>query len=856
MNINKNNIHVFPYPGDRIDEHPSLNYLFNHYLPTIESKVRDVLSVKIKRINPYFLEQDLPQNIWIDNKELENNKYLIRNNLAILSEILWDKKPIVLLTDWCFTNDLLIKELHEILENEYEKYVDIVDISYTDESKNINISDKLYENSITILWWSYCDLEDVPDSIFEWDLAKHIKNVHNNKINSKMLWICWWMQLISSIIWYDEKDSARIKTTYKWPLQVWWMIWQLTTDTRNIAYNYRSIVNSITNNWKNSFITIPLTRTGHVDYNFLDSYQLNSNSIHTFITDPITWSPLVSGTYNWNITLVQWHLEVDYNRDKNIYESEINSLINIFWNTYGTNVENILLNTWWKKYVSLAQSFYSSVLLSQTNSIIDKINYFSNNKNEKKYTYDENITQNSINEIILWLNFNDNSYLKDKSLIENLDEQWVLRLSTFFDWKINRWIIDASEILWLDLEKLIKKHKSSLNWNYIFRDWWAWNGKLIEEITNKLEIKWYGVSDFAYFDIYESIINLLDFWDIPKNILKIFVQELIENYNKLDKGKINEKIKKSIESIQMKSQSYKLSSMFSEKTYRFNWLEKELSDDEKEYLEKNSNRIEKLKKYIIENFYDIIIWNFDNSIFSDFNSFYIPNSPIKQTDFQVAIRSTCHVDWKDLEKVIQDYANISAKPGSIYIDNWVVRSDSWVARIKEYKDLEKNNKDIKVYFVYDSKTSYVTSAIILKEPFYDRKNIESNLKEWYILLSTNEIDECDFFKVERFFRELMVFVFENFKFNHVKNKEIVSFLKELSEQMWVLSLNDIKDLIISKINTFILDINMEFWEKYTIINSEHFDFYISKSNDDIKSFFERWNINNPKWFNKAFERKN
>ncbi|MDD2871519.1 MAG: hypothetical protein PHS49_06020 [Candidatus Gracilibacteria bacterium] len=856
MNINKNNIHVFPYPGDRIDEHPSLNYLFKHYLPTIESKVRDVLSVKTKRINPYYLEQDLPQNTGVEHIELQKNKLLLKNNLSKLSEILGDKKPIVLLTDGCFTNDLLVVELQEILGDDFDKYVDIVDVSYTDDSKNYNVGKKLYGNSITIVGGSYSDLEDVDDSIFEGDLAKYIKNVHNDKINSKLLGICWGKQLITSIVGFDEMDSARIKTTYKGPLQVGGMIGKLKTDTRNIPYNYRGIVNSITNNGKNRFITMPLTRTGHVDYNFLNSLQLNSNSLLTFLEDPITGSPLLTGTSNGNMTLVQGHLEIDYNRDRDIYEQEINGLVTTFSNTYGKNVENILLNNGGNKYVSLGQSFYSAVLLSQTNSIIDKYEYFLKKSKDEVIFSDINISQENINKQILDLNFKKNTYINNKSLTENLDNQGFLRMSTFYDWKVNRGLLEASEILGIDLENIIKEHKSEGNNAYIFRDWGAGNGKLLDEITKNLNIKGYGVSDFAYFDMYELLIKLPDFADIPRDILKIFVQELIENYKKIQSGTVNEKIKESMELVEMKSDSFKVSSMFSDKTFRFNDKEKILSIEDKEYLKENKERLEELKNYLKENFYSKVIGNFESMIFSDFNGLYIPNSAIKQVDFQVAIRSTCHVDGKDLEKILQDYVSISAKPGSIFFDNGLVRSDSGVSRIKEYKDLEKNNKDVKVYYIYDSNTSYITSAVILKAPFYDKNNIIKNLSEGYVLLDTQEIDQCDFFKIERFFRELMVFIFEDLKYNHNKNKEIVLFLKELSEHMGEFHINDIKDIIIFKINELITVINQEYSENYSLIDSVHFDFYLSKANEDIKQLFRNGEINMPEWFNKKFERKN
>ncbi len=862
MKSNDTKIHVIPYPYDNVYNHPSIDYILKNYFPTLKSKVEKVLSVKTRNINEKVLYNELPKNIEITYLELKLNKLKLKNNLENLSEILWDKKPIVLIIDWCFTNKLLIKELQEILEDDFEKYVDIVAISYTDNSKNLHIKNKLYENSIVMLWWSYSDLEDIPESIFEWDLAKFIKEVHNNNINSKLIWICWWQQLISSIIWFDEKFSEKIISTYRWVAEFWNMPWELITSIEQVPFIYKNILNSITNNWNNNYIQYPLTRTWHVDFNLLNSYLLSSSSTITFIKDSITWSPIIWWTKNWNILWNQAHFEINKNRDSQILLQEIDYLINILKETYWNKIENILYNfDNNNKSPSLAKSFYTTSLLSFTDSIIKKNDFFSdkngkvkNNKSSQELNNSIN-SQNKITNLISELNFW--KKVNSDKLLENLDNKWFLRLSTFFDWKVNRWIEDVNDILWFNLEWLIKFHKSNTHnkWNYTFRDWWAWNWKLVNDIIKNTWINSYWVSDFAYFDIYESLIKLNNFSDIPKNLLKIFVQELIVNFNIINYGNVSEKLMKSLYLISMKPTKFKISSMFTDKTYRFNDNYEEITDDDKKFLEKNKNRINELKDYIKQNFYKIIIWYFDNVLISDFNSLYIWDNIIKKIDFQVAVRSTCHVDGKYLEKILQDYLKISSKPWSIYIDNWVVRSDSWVPRISEYINLEKNNKNIKIYFIYDSKTSYITSAIILNNPCIEKNKLETFLNDWYKLLTTEQIDSCSFFKIERFFRELMIFTFKNVKFSHDKNKEIISFLKELSFKINNLNIEWVKILIIEKINNLIDDINTEYLENYTKINQKDFDFYLSKVNNDIKKLFLNWEIENPSWFNQDFERK-
>lgn len=851
--MSSNRLHVFPYPSEKVYNHPSINYILKHYFPTLKNKVEGVLSVKTKNINTNYLYWYEYQSQKQDFNQLNNVKSSLKFNLWVLKYLLDGKKPIVFISDSCFTNDLFKKELEEILEDDFDKFIDLVDISYTDESKNTHIEDKLYENSIVILWWSYSDLEDVPESLFEWELANFIKDVHNNKINSKLIWICWWQQLISSIIWFDEYFSERITTTYRWVAQFWEMPWTLTTDLWNIPYIYKNIVSSITNNWKNHHISYPLTRTWHIDFNLLNSYKLNSASTLVFIKDDITWSPIVWWTRNWNILWNQAHFEINYDRDRYVYEEQLNFLIPILQQTYGKDIENILLNIPKNPQNNYAWAFYSNALLSFTDSIIKKRDFNRKSSTEQNHKI-ESIKQNEIRKLVSIQNFWNS--IDNEKLLENLDKSWFLRLSTLFDWKVNRWIIDVSDILWLDLEWFLNFHKWNSNWKYVFRDWWAWNWKLVNDIIEKTGINSYWVSDFWYFDIYEALVKLDIFSDVPKNILKIFVQELIWYYKEIKEWTVNEKMNICIDKLTLKSTKYKVSSMFTEKTYRFNDNEAEITDEDKQFLLQNNYRIEELKTYVKENLYDMIIWYFENIIFSDFNSLYIPESTIKHIDFQVAIRSTCHVDWKDLEKILEDYTNIYSKPWSVYIDNWLVRSDSWVPRIKEYLELEENHEDVKVYFTYDINTSYITSAIILKEPFVSDKDIQKYLKDWYILLTTDEIKQCNFFKIERFFRELMIFTFKDLQFNHDKNKEIISFLRELSFSMQNLSIEQLRDIIILKINKLVNDINHEYNEQYLYINEKDFDFYVSKVNEDIKDFFIKWDTSNPEWFNNNFERKN
>lgn len=870
-----NQINVFPYPKEKIDSHPTIEFLLESFSPTFRARVTEAIWEKSRYIDYSQLSTGGLDNINhksdIDN--LENTKKLLIESLEKLSEISWGKAPIVFISDSCFTNDSFIFELKDLLGNDYNKFVKEITISYTDNSKNLNLSKGLYENSIVILWWSFSDLEDIPDSLFKSDLANFIKQVNNDKINSKLIWVCWGQQFVSSIIWFDEMFSEKIITTYRWVAQFWAMPISIT-NINQVPHIAKPIVRSITHNLENLRLSSIFTRTWHVDFNLFDTFQALSlySSIAVIWVDPITKSPILWMTKNWNIIWNQAHFEIDINRDKKTLVDQIENLIPSLQKTYWNEVEKVLLNTKqeYQAKEKLWQLFYVPSLLTFANSIIAKHEFRTQNQEKEEiYKATPKEIQGKITQIISKENFDE--HIDKSKLLEKLDQEWILEMLVSFDRKINRWLQEASNLVWFDFENFIKEHKeANKDTNYICRDLGSGNWTLVNDIE-KLGVNIHGVSNQAYFDIYNSLIKLEQFSNWPrKNILKIFIEKLINKYKTLVSWSVKQRVIKAMEDINLteNDESFLVNSMFSEETYRFNDQERQkLDKQEIKFKNENPDFIQDIKDYIKNHFYEFISWNFDSTLFSDFSSLRINDKLIKKINLQLAIRSTCHIDSKDLENLLDTYVNIFAKPWSVFFDNWIVRSDSWVPRIQEYLDLEKNHKDIKVYFIYDPKTSYVTSAIILKQPYTDKKMIEKNLQSGYKLLESDEISKSSFFKIERIFRETMILCFKDLNFNHDKNKEISLFLEELSSESDSLSTQEIKQKIIEKINILIREINKELKEKYkkeaekkyiweySEIDENVFDFYLEKMKPELKEFLSLWNVENPGWFNKNFKRK-
>lgn len=868
MSNSNNKIHVLvPENKERILRW--VDFLQEYYWPSPISQYREKILEKSRKIieSEAILEYDkISLNYCCSDYSTlkEKKRELIETQRIIQSKYHWIKS-IVFIWDDCEPNKLFIEMLHRIFEEDFDKYVELKGFSYTDMSVNQKINDILLPGCIFILWWSYDDVDTVSYEIHNSEHVKFFLNqVENGNKNSRIIEICMEAQAKTFQRGIINKFSEFIATTYIWPGQFWLMPWKIIAWEYQVPKVYREALKNITNNWKNNKLYSFLTRTWHFDSDFFDSpIRLTSNWNIVILRDAITWSELITVNPNWKRISIQQHFEINPKKDFDLLLDTFIRLIPKLNQTYGDsydivknleNIKNIDYN--------LADIFYTNLLLDYSKSIISSYDEWADIFSVYKWEWIKN--QQQINDIISVQNFWD--VVKNSDIIKFLDDKMLLKMSVFYDWKVNRWIKEASELLWLDLLDLIKYHydKSNKN-NYIIRDWWAWNWRLVNDIIKETWIHSYWVSDYAYFDIYESIKNIDKFNDIPENVIKLFTYELIEKYKLENNWTVYDIIKRILSKITLEDDSFISSSIFSEKTYHYSDEFWNINKEDREYIDKNYYRIDELKKYIIENFYEIIIWYFENLKISNFSEI-LPSWPIKQVNFQVAIRSTCHINSDFLEKNILNYMLIYAKPWSVYIDNWVMRSYIWEPRISEFIKFENNyNKDIKIYFIYDYNTSYITSAIILKKPFIEKEILEFFLEKDYKILTKDEINNCSFFKIERLFRELMIFVFRDVRFLQDNNKEIMNFLKELSiltrdaeiEELKSIIVNDIKLAIIWKIRTFIDKVNDEYsWVNYSSFNSNCFNFYLKNVQSDIQKIFSKSKINNPEWFNNDFERKN
>jgi hypothetical protein len=155
-------------------------------------------------------------------------------------------------------------------------------------------------------------------------------------------------------------------------------------------------------------------------------------------------------------------------------------------------------------------------------------------------------------------------------------------------------------------------------------------------------------------------------------------------------------------------------------------------------------------------------------------------------------------------KVIWDYFHNSAKPWSIYLDNWIHQSYTSIPRLKELSDVSFDLFDSWFKLIYDTKTNYFSTVIITKNIHYPDDFFKDFLSENSIIVPLKEAYKSTFFKLEYFIRN---FIIANFKNNIVfwnYNNEIINTLKNIMGELWKKDTSNISNIILNLINNIAL----------------------------------------------------
>lgn len=842
--------------------------------PTLSEEIKRYVSEVLFNDFNYICKHELYDNSSIIcQEEIEKAKEELLKELNELSELTWDDKKIVIIADKCFTNYKLLILLRKILWKEnFNRFVKVVEIDYEKQANNKYLESELWSNHcLYMLWWSLSDTYSIDPSHYDSYLAQIIKDVSDEYypryLNKRLIWVCFWQQYLANIIWIANKNSSWIIATIKWPAQ----LAPSNCTISQLEYVnpiYEKILRWLSDNWNNTHFSSIFTRSWYVDFDLLKSKW--NLWIVPLITDDASLWTVWWWSKNWNILWVQFHPEISFQRNKNTLRKELKKILPYIAKneeereSYLRNFEinDQVKRDIWEAFYVFAMLWYIKDLKRSYLSIKST---FQEEKEIMSIPHNEasarlmKLTSKRVNHYI-WDEDTENISLEEKKKwIDSIDKKWRLLLNYMLDWKVNRSIEEISETLWIkSITWLIQEHKEiQESENYIIRDLGAGDWNSIKELQSNLNsdnILIYWTWDYIYFDLY-SAIKRTPFSDrLPQDFIVLFTEKVIKEFRSLEWNSTIEKILTALDKVQFhKTDKIHNSSMSWKDTYMFE-CENEiwLWDDSIKRFDEYLSILEELRIFVKENLYSMFSWFFQKIYISKFNDLHINDEVLSKIDFQYAIRSTSHINWREYMRVISDYFFKSAKVWSIYIDNWVHQSYTRIPRIKELFQVSKDITDWKIKLIYDKNQNYFHSAIITKWIDYNKDFWENHLNEWHIIVSVKEANRSTFFKLEYFLRN---FIISNFK-NHIVfwdfNKKIDDVLKMIMKVLMNGSKREIPIIILTFINHIAKNYT-NWWVRYNQIPMDllnNYDVDWEKLTDIISK-----EVYIPEWMNISAIRK-
>jgi len=200
-----------------------LLWIFPTLKSEIEKKIKNLLNFDYKEID---INKIYDNSGIISKEKLEKYKLDLISELTELAELLWNNKNIIIFSDKCFTNILLIDIIKNILwEENFDKFIDLreIDLSQKYDQSNFNFNET--NNKLILFWWSLNDTYTIESSYYKSRFAKLIKMIWDDcdpfYMNYRIIWICFWQQFIANLLWIKNSYTSSVTVTYKWPAEFW-----------------------------------------------------------------------------------------------------------------------------------------------------------------------------------------------------------------------------------------------------------------------------------------------------------------------------------------------------------------------------------------------------------------------------------------------------------------------------------------------------------------------------------------------------------------------------------------------------------------------------------------------------------
>lgn len=530
-------------------------------------------------------KNELNDNSWVlsesEIEEIYKEELIFNLEINLVNNN--NNKPIVIISDNCFTNNDFIELLKNFLWIKlFNRYCEHIYVDWKDWTFNSKqLEDNIYNNSFIVVWWSFTDVNKIDPNIISSKWIKKIKDIihsweDHDLYNNFLMWICFWHQLLSMLKWHFVKPWVEHFSNIKYEL-----------DLNKCNKYYSNHLAWISNFWSNKFYTSPATNKQYV---YLDNKK---NNVDILATDS-DWEIAMLWAKNWKYLSIQHHAELGASEDKEVLYIKDNLINNwassnydlekdimswnlglslyipilttrlskinktFIWNhlivpddkivwDYSLLDINKVISSWLsiKKYKKILKTSISNVLIDVIKDWIHEIDTSKVWDYEKISMKKSLIISDKISKI-LWTGWDLFSSRKD--LQELLFRTWFWEINSDLEWSVSRDRFSASNILWfsdfswfiISYNEYLKKNKYL--WNdeiFIVRELWPWDATLLNELeimTNNFaetvdQILYYWIWDKVYFtSIYNLLIQKFNKsfkWNkIPEDIIQVFVYNL------------------------------------------------------------------------------------------------------------------------------------------------------------------------------------------------------------------------------------------------------------------------------------------------------------------------------------------
>ena len=713
-------------------------------------------------------------------------------------------RPIVLVRDGCFTNDLLEEELRSILGKEgFKRFVSVQRIDWDedrlDEAGAMYRSSgkrllRLQNHSVILLGGSLSDAYSIPPAQYGSSLVEDIWKAMDGEPddmenNRRLLGICFGNQLMANLAGIKRGFPAPCLTV-RGAAQFGPVLCYPDPGLSRASEVAKQALNGLVKHTNGKPFWAVLTRTGVVAHNAL-AMESDDSPLQPLLRDAdgrfLAWK------YG-NAIGVQPHFEIgphnarraqeglvgnEGKRDDSQGVKEVGALAKALGADYGVEnvtkmvegfAESILGMEGGEASALTSRGFFLNALMTLSANVWSVINA---ERPEAPATWEkaESAVRAKIADRLIEsayeLGFSTPNDAWESA--RQLARSFLLEPRTLEDWRVDRGIAQVSQVLGVRLDGLIPGfcagakaagEKGPLS----FVDIGAGNGALLRDVRalrgKSRDLVVYGMADRIYYEVRGPLRQaLVKEGKAPEEAAELLIQTVLEEYRECEKAMRGRQTNGQQDPLELMHLLAAETELFPERGLAVHGMfsdegRKPLSRRAKAFLDEGmlapgSELRQKAVAALRESF---LVPQGQDIYVSDFQNFRVPEATGLPVHLCTASRSTSHAGGRTFYKVLRQYLKSQAGKWSLRMDNGVHASYTGILRIWEIaRALEDSGqKDAWASLVFDPARNYVRCAVLGRGD--TARILAENLEDGCKMISLKEAESCTFFRFESFLR--------------------------------------------------------------------------------------------------------